>query len=235
MNTNTPQTLNNDQQYKQFQNSLFDATKNGDVDQVKHLLSNFTPKPVEARTLETAVLNNDEETVRLLTPLSNVNETMALLSAAQKGYIDIVQYLIPLSDQKQATHGLMQASQQGHIEIVKLLLPLSDPLAFQSMALHVAIEGEHIEIIKLLAPVSNCNGVYSHFLRGAVKNKQYEIIEILIPECDCDFALSLLEGEEKVYLQECIDHLQTEPVRQRLTQAIEKEQMEGFCLPKRKI
>lgn len=79
---------------------LIQASKNGDLEEVKRLILVSNPK---------------------------ARSSSALILAAHNGHIDIVKLLIPVSDPKSNnSRALEMAANKGHIECIKLLIPVSN-------------------------------------------------------------------------------------------------------------
>jgi ankyrin repeat protein len=75
----------------------------------------------------------------------------ALRIASRKGHLEVVKFLIPISDVKAFdSQALRLASRNGHLECVKLLIPLSDVKAFDSQALRYAACYGHTKVVEEL-------------------------------------------------------------------------------------
>lgn len=110
---------------------LLEASKNGETEEVKRLISVSDPK---------------------------AHDSQALQWAAEKGHIEIVKLLIPVSDPTaDGSRALWEAAQYGYNDIVKLLIPVSDPKKHNSFALRRAVYEEYLDTVRLLIPVSDCN------------------------------------------------------------------------------
>lgn len=128
------------------------------------MANTLTEKDIEDNTyfLIRASEKGDINEVERLIPISNpqAHNSKALWISALHGYIDIVKILLPFSDPKaKDSLALQMAALRGHVDIVKLLIPVTDPTAENSDALRFAADKQHIECVKLLIPVSNCNDV----------------------------------------------------------------------------
>lgn len=120
---------------------LIQASRKGDIDEIKRLIPISDPKS---------------------------EQWGALQVVASEGYIDCVKLLIPVSDPKQNNSAaLLYASEHGYTEIVQLLIPVSDPKANGSWALQAAVKENQINAIKLLIPVSD----YTLVMQTLLNNK----------------------------------------------------------------
>ena len=145
------------------------------------------PKADDSRALREAARNGHLELVKFLLPLSDPKafNSSALRWAARNGHLEIVKLLLPVSDPKaENSEALRSAALNGHLEIVKLLLPVSDPKARNSDALRLAALNGHLEIVKLLLPVSDPKAYDSYALRYAAIYGHLEIVKLLSPVSD---------------------------------------------------
>ena len=101
------------------------------------------------------------------------NDSEALILAANYGYTEIVELLIPVSDPtKGNSRALRFAALYGHIECVKLLIPVSNPKSDNSWALQQAALYGHIECVKLLLPVSDYNHALTNMYADGISELQ---------------------------------------------------------------
>jgi hypothetical protein len=94
-------------------------------------------------------------------------DSFALRWAAERGYIDIVKLLLPISDPTaENSYALRWAAKNEYLEIVKLLLEAgADPKAGNSHAVRWAAVNQNIELVKLLLPLSDINNYVSIFIK----------------------------------------------------------------------
>jgi ankyrin repeat protein len=145
------------------------------------------PKAENSLALRWAADKGHLEIVKLLLPLSNpkANNSDALRYAALHGHLEVVKLLLPLSDpEAYNSEALRSAAQNGHLEVVKLLLPVSDPKACNSYALRLAARNGHLEVVKLLLPLSDPKARNSEALRCASSNGHLEVVKLLSPVSD---------------------------------------------------
>ncbi len=73
-----------------------------------------------------ALADQSNDVARLISPSRSLN-SFALEKAAEKGYVECVKILIPVSEPDQdGSQALERAAQNGHAECVQLLIPVSD-------------------------------------------------------------------------------------------------------------
>lgn len=126
----------------------------------------------------------DVETVKRLLPISipKSNDNSAFRIAATFGHLEIVKLLLPVSNPKaNDSEALRQASYNGYTEIVKLLIPVSDPQAEDNFSLFWAARKGYFDIVKLLIPVSDPQAADSLALEWAATFGHANIVEALIP------------------------------------------------------
>jgi ankyrin repeat protein len=83
-------------------------------------------------------------------------ESEALVVAAERGHVECVRLLLPVSDALANDSCALRASARvGNANCVALLLPASDPLAKNSEALWWAAAHGHAECVRLLLPLSD--------------------------------------------------------------------------------
>lgn len=110
------------------------------------------------------------------------NGSSALRFAAERGHVECVKLLIPLSDPKaNDSEALRKAAFNGHAECVLLLAPVSDPKANHSYALRWAAYNGQSETVRQLIPASDPKDSESCALRWAVRNGHVECAKLLIP------------------------------------------------------
>jgi ankyrin repeat protein len=113
-----------------------------------------------------------------------VLNSFAFRWAAERGYINIVKLLLPISDPTaENSYALQWAAKNKHLEIVKLLLEAgADPKAEDSCALLWAAGEGHLEIVKLLLEAgADPKAGNSHAVRWAARCDQIEIVKLLLP------------------------------------------------------
>ncbi len=117
--------------------------------------------------LQTAVMNEDLNMIKeKIKTSSALDINSSLFMAANAGYKEVVEMLIPVSDpRRRNSEALIRASENGHKEIVEMLIPVSDPMASNSEALRLAASAGHKEVVELLIPVSDYNQVFQSFER----------------------------------------------------------------------
>jgi ankyrin repeat protein len=96
------------------------------------------------------------------------DESRALSEAAERGHLECVRLLIPVSDPlADGSRALSEAAENGHVECVRLLIPVSDPLARDSVALRWAAVKGHADCVALLLPASDPLAVGDYGLDAA--------------------------------------------------------------------
>ena len=125
--------------------------------------------------------------------ITNDNKDILLKYAAEKGYFEIVKYLIEecnCDPHLCLEHALRRAVRNGHFEIVKYLIETHhcDPHVESEDALRWAVENGHLKIVKYLIETHKCdphiNSEYA--LRLASRNGHLEIVQYLIETHHCD-------------------------------------------------
>lgn len=110
--------------------------------------------------LLTAVYSNDIQTVREFLPQAGItwHTENVFCFACQKGRLEIVELLLPVSDPNvHDGRPLQQAVGGGSVDVVRFLLPHCDAKLMRSEALQMAIlEGDQ-RMFDLLTPHSKCN------------------------------------------------------------------------------
>ena len=151
--------------------------------------------------LTTAAQNGWLDTVDFLLPLCDKNAiNEAFNTAAAWGYIEVVEQLLPHADPlNNNSQALKYAAQCGRFECVQLLIPLSDPLSGNSFALREASKQGHLECVKLLIPVSNPKANDSEALYDALVHGHMECAEVLGLVCDPHAVLLQLKEDEDDY------------------------------------
>lgn len=79
------------------------------------------------------------------------------------------------------TSALVDAAGKGHLAIVELLLPLADPLYKDSEALGQAADKGHLQIVQLIWTCSNHTSDYAWSLRRSIKNGHMDVANWLVP------------------------------------------------------
>lgn len=69
---------------------------------------------------------------------------------------------------KNTTEALKIAAEKGDVEVLKLLIPVSDPKDNNSQALLIAVENKHVECVRRLIPVSDVDAMGSQALVKAL-------------------------------------------------------------------
>ena len=138
-------------------------------------------------SLQWAAEKGYAEYVELLIPVSDpeADDSEALKYAAENGHDECVELLIPVCDSKMDySEALMYAAENGHYKCVKLLIPFSDPKVLDSYALQRAAKNGHANCVELLIPVSDPKSENSKALCLAAKNGHANCVELLIPVSD---------------------------------------------------
>ena len=181
--------------------ALTEAAGEGHTNIVSHLapLCNF--KHAYNPALISAAQGGWLDTVDFLMRLCDQNAiNQAFNAAAEEGYIDVVEQLLPHSDpSNNDSAALRSAAENGFVDCVKLLIPLSDPLSKASWALRKAAEKGHVECVKLLLPVSDPRANSSDALYEALVNGHMECAEVLGLVSDVQAVMMQFEDNENSY------------------------------------
>lgn len=133
---------------------LCEASKTGNLDEVRRLIPVSNPKAYDSVALRRAAQNGHTECVKVLIPVSGIFSE-ALCWAAHNGHPDCVELLISVLESIDGMKALLWAAEQGHAECVQLLIPISDPKKYYSRALQLAARNGHTPCVELLYPVSD--------------------------------------------------------------------------------
>jgi hypothetical protein len=171
------------------------AAENGEVEMVRHLLSNnlVDPSDYGNDAILSASSNGHIEVVKLLLSDERVDpsadENDAIRQASSNGHIEVFKLL--LSDERvdpsdNENNAILWASSNGHIEVVRLLLSDErvDPSADENEAIRWASSNGHVEVVKLLLsdervdPSDNENDA----IRLASSNGHIEVVKLLLSD-----------------------------------------------------
>lgn len=178
---------------------MMDAIEQSDIRLVKHIIKKvqqFSPSETSAvfnKALNQAAEHGFLEAVQLLIPLSNPqdNGSSALRWAATYGHTECVRTLIPVSNPgDEKSHALTLAAEGGHAQCVELLMAVSKPKDMYSNALKAASEGGHVECVQLLVEVSD---FHTESLIRAVKNGFFKSADILCPYADMEKSVKIMK------------------------------------------
>ena len=136
--------------------------------------------------LEQAAKEGCINIVQALAPHCNFKHAYnrALILAAQGGWLDTVDFLLPGCHQDAINQAFNMAAGAGYIEVVEQLLPHCDPANNDSTALRYAAENGFVECVQLLIPLSNPLCCESWALRKAAENGRVECVKLLLPVSD---------------------------------------------------
>lgn len=198
---------------------LFEAAKNGDLNEVQRLIPISDPKDKYSVALRVAIDHDHTECVKALIPVSD-EYSDAMAEAARNNKVEYVKLLLPLSDDHESA--LHAAAGNNHIECVKLLLPGSkevgrqlclaiqnhynncaqlllddclqkDTSDMKEWALHTAVEFGNTEAVKMLLPYVDPSIKGSQALAMTVFGENQECFELLYPLSDPDSAFKFVE------------------------------------------
>lgn len=176
----------NEKQLQHNSELLIKASQQGNLEEVKQLISISNPKTDGSMALLQAANNGHTDIVKLLIPVSDAeapdNHTMTI--AAMKGHIDVVKLLAPVSNPIQCHLALLQMIINKNIDMVKLLLDYCDTTAQESYYLNLAANYGHTDIVQLLIPVSHPKENSSRTLRVAAEQGHIDTVKLLIPVSD---------------------------------------------------
>lgn len=133
--------------------------------------------------------------VRKWTPQCSIEELFeALVAAAGRGHLDVVQELIPLCDPKaQGGAALDAAACGGHLDVVRQLIPVSVPAGSNGSALVSAASGGHAHVLRELLTIPEMSAGIEMAVCHAAYNGHVDAVRELIPVSDpedCNKALS---------------------------------------------
>lgn len=112
------------------------------------------------------------------------NRSLALKNAAGRGFLPLVERLLPYSPPQDYAEVLVSAATGGHVAVVERLLPLTDPKAYRSKALRMASQRGHGVVVKRLLPVSDPRAKRSEALRESAMNGHVDVVALLAPVSD---------------------------------------------------
>ena len=90
-----------------------------------------------------------------------ISGTSLIRKAADKGYIDVVKVLAPITnDPMMPIHEVHEAARNGNVESIKILAPFTNnpnaPIGLmRDTSIHAAARMGDVEIIKILAPLTD--------------------------------------------------------------------------------
>lgn len=144
----------NTQQIEHNTRLLLKSCQDGNIAEVQRLFP--VSSDVVNQALEIAAQYGHFDVLEFFIPLHSVSSG-ALINAASRGYLRIVERLVFLPGVHDETknNALMWAAVFGHLDIVQFLLPLSDPKFNNSAALQSAVAQGQIECVDVLYPVSD--------------------------------------------------------------------------------
>lgn len=165
-----------------FNTPLIAAARAGDAAEVARLISD-TPS-WNTVALEKAAERGHVECVKILIPVSQPaeNDSFALWWAAEKGHTECVRLLIPVSDMTRC-QALKSAANYGHTACVELLKDVSN-LNENAEALCLAAGNNHIECVRLLLTVMDAKWGNQAALFSALQKGYAPIVELLLPYSD---------------------------------------------------
>lgn len=176
--------------------ALVQAAKNGHAECVKILLTQCKNERENQRALLNAFRNGCTQCVELLLPYypgSVEEDHWLLMDAVNKGQVDMVRVLLPVSQQKTIDDALMAAAINGDYECAKELVAKAT-LPTKSEALSRAALGGHLSCVKLLIPVSNPKSKESQALGYAVSMRHTQCIEVLFEVSESKKVLARLQN-----------------------------------------
>lgn len=188
---------------------LINASKRGDIDEVKRLIPISNPK---------------------------FENSQALIVAAEHGHLDVVKILIPVSDPKAASSWpLRMAARNGHVDIAQLLIPVSNQSDHFS-ACREAIFENQIETTQMFFPYFEKQADYNNVLLFAAQYQKSDIIDLLLPFCDynCICNYDHLKEDSLNLLKHRIEYYEVKKQQKTLLEHIETEHSAAPSL-KRKI
>lgn len=170
------------------------AAKNGNIQIIELLLTDprVLPESESKTTILLAAVNRHLEALELLLKdgRSNPEDGLAIYTAADKDYPEIVQALLKddrVSGIEVGFEGfsvLSMAAKNGRLEIVKIILNKHQlqtlPIDHENNdALELAAENGHLEIVKLLAEI--CVFAQKNAMKNAIRKGHKEVVRFLLP------------------------------------------------------
>ena len=171
------------------------------------------------------------ETIKMLIEAGAENDC-ALRCSAEKGYLEVVKYLIEKGSDIHAEndYALRYSAMNGHLEVVKYLIEVgADIHALIDYALTLSANNGHLEVVKYLIEAgADVHANHDLALRWSANNGHLEVVKYLIEKgadlhADNDYTLrwSAEEGHLEVvkYLIEKganIDVIKDDPIIEKL-------------------
>lgn len=170
----------------------------------------MTPTENLLLELESAVRRNDLREVKNFATQMDIthNNNYALRLAAQRGFWNIAEFLLPFSNKKDTTQALLEAIDFQRTDIVKLLLPKALPKSNKSEALQYAVATENQQLIDLIYPKSNPYAALKAIYASEGASDVYTMLS------------QIIENKEAVHLaaqlkEQIAQHAESGAVRQR--------------------
>ena len=191
------------------------ACKHGQTEMVKMFFKFYPAQYFSTKGLLNATTFGHFDIVKAFfrncTPVQYLEEPSLLTKASQKGFLDIVNFLLKkhyLSPLEYNGEAIIKAAQNGHLSILKALLKYLDKFGLQSQSRNVLIcalnkgfcyaaQNGHIGVIKFLQKQQNINPdahiehKNAHYcqslddisaLRNAISNGHLNIVKLLLKD-----------------------------------------------------
>lgn len=207
---------------------LLNAAKHGKTSEIERLLPTLNSEDIErSDALREAAKNGHAQCVRLLADELNALNIFSVLEEVRHGDLACVRELICAIDSKvQHKNALYYATQQENVEMIEFLIPLSDPYAHRCLALRHAAENGKTECLKRLIPVSDPNAYNSQALRSTLIKQYMDCVEILYPVSNTTSVLEQLEADALNSDSRHPMHSDTIRAYQTLKSMMEKDKIE---------
>lgn len=207
---------------------LLNAIGDGDIAAVTCLMPLFTPSTANRQAVEYATRLGHTDIVKLLltvfNPKASSGRNYALTLAAERGYTEIAEILLPYCDPTEGNNSaLCLAARNGHLDTLKLFLPYCTEQEGRNLALLEAAENGHTDVVKHLIPISNAHFRNNAALLFAARNNHFDAVKLLIPASNYKKIYDTLVNNHcnMTVVQRFIDEHETALQKQRLMEIVE--------------
>lgn len=163
--------------------TFIEAVQNNDLARVAVMLNTINAKNDDSLALRTAAQYGFLDMVRLLLPHSqpDAKQSTPICLAAERGHLEIVKILTPFSDLSVSEwYVLRESAGCGQTHVVEWLLPLC-PEEEKASAITVASMGDHDETVDFLKDKVDFTHKVSWPLDWCVRNDNTTIFDLLLP------------------------------------------------------
>lgn len=148
-------------------------------------------------------------------------KTLPISWAAAGGHVEVVKYLIPLSEFDHNNPALINACAKGYMECVRILLPHYLPQYLSVALIEAAYENHDNCVHELLAwNPPNIDDAYEVCLIWASANKNKQLLECFYTRCNPERALEISEWWDQEHSNMLVQYHSPEGQQQRLNDAL---------------